>query len=232
MSEIRIFCAGAAKGLVEILASRFEQETGHTTSRSYGPVGAILERLKAGEAADIVILSEKALAGLAQAGTTTPTIAPLGDVATCVAVRAGDPSPPLASAEDLRHLFSSADAIHMPNPAVATSGAHLMGVFRALGLAEETAERLRIAGNGIAAITELAASTAERPVGCTQASEILVVEGARIVGPLPGEFALATLYAAAVTTAASDPAAAALFISLLTGEETAPLRARMGFQAT
>ena len=232
MSEIRIFCAGAAKGLVETLSSRFEPETGHATQRIYGPVGAILERLKAGEAADIVILSDKALAGLAASGTVVPDIAPLGHVATCVAVRAGDPLPPLATIDDLRDLFTGADAIHMPNPAVATSGAHLMEVFRALGLAEETAERLRIAGNGIAAISELAASTAERPVGSTQASEILVVEGARIVGPLPGEFALSTLYAAAVTTGASDPVAAAQFIALLTGDETAPLRARMGFQAT
>lgn len=231
MAEIHILCAGAAKGLVEKLASRFEAETGAVTMRTYGPVGAILDRLKAGEAADIVILSDKALAGLAASGAAALGIAPLGHVATCLAVRIGDPHPPLTSIADLRAAFTAADAIHLPDPAVATSGAHLMGVFRALGIAEETAGRLRIAGNGIAAITELAASDAERPVGCTQASEILVVEGAEIVGPLPGEFALATLYAAALTASVRDPEAAERFIALLTGAETADLRANMGFQA-
>lgn len=230
MTEIRIFCAGAAKGLVEILAARFEAETGCTTTRLYGPVGAIVQKLKAGEPADIMILSDKALDGLAASGAITPA-APLGRVATCVALRTGDPQPPLATDGDLRAAFAAADVIHLPDPAVATSGAHLMGVFRALGIAEEIAGRLRIAGNGIAAIAELAASAAERPIGCTQASEIVLVEGARIAAPLPGDYALTTLYAAAPTTSAADPAAAERFIALLAGEETAPLRARMGFQA-
>ncbi|QFR32664.1 substrate-binding domain-containing protein [Ancylobacter sp. TS-1] len=231
MTEIRIFSAGAAKGYVEALAARFETETSHTALRTYGPVGAIVERLRGGETADIVILSEKALLSLAASGATAAGIAPIGYVDTCVAVRAGDPPPPLGTVEDVRAAFAGADAIHLPDPAVATSGAHVMDMLRALGLAEQIADRLRIAANGIVAMTEMGASTAARPIGCTQASEIALVGSVGIAAPLPPPYALTTLYAAALTPNAANSAPAAHFMALLAGAETAPLRARMGFQA-
>ncbi|MCK0209449.1 substrate-binding domain-containing protein [Starkeya koreensis] len=231
MTEIRIFSAGAAKGYVEILASRFETETGHTTVRLYGPVGAIAERLRAGEHADIVILSDKALEALAASSHTTPGATPVGHAATCVAVRAGDPPPPFSTAEEVRAAFLAADAIHLPDPAVATSGAHVMGMLRALGVADEVAGRLRIAGNGIVAMTEMGTSSATQPIGCTQATEIALVEGVRLVAPLPEPYALTTLYAAATTPGTADPAAAGRFIALLVNDDTAALRLRMGFSA-
>lgn len=67
-------------------------------------------------------------------------------------------------------------------------------------------------------------------VGCTQASEILYTEGVRLVGPLPAEFELATVYAAAVPARSVAPALAKQFIELLTGPQSMALRAAGGFE--
>lgn len=230
MADFRIFAAGAAKGYVETLVSRFEEASHLTATRAYGPVGAIVERLRSGESADLVILSDKALAELAATGITAPGAWPIGGVTACLAVRAGDPLPPLATAEDLRAAFLAADAVHMPDPAVATSGAHLMGIFRSLGLTDEIAGRLRFAANGIAAMTEMSRSEAARAIGCTQESEIAMVDGVRMAGPLPEPFALTTVYAAAWTPGTAHRRAAEDFIALLTGDETASRREVMGFR--
>ena len=54
----------------------------------------------------------------------------------------------------------------------------------------------------------LAQSRAARPIGCTQVTEILSTPGVTLVGPLPKEFELATVYTAGVCTKAALPAEA------------------------
>ena len=62
----------------------------------------------------------------------------------------------------------------------------------------------------------LAASTARRPIGCTQETEIRATPGIALVGPLPPGCDLTTVYTAAVTTTAQAPAEAAAFIARAT----------------
>ena len=45
---------------------------------------------------------------------------------------------------------------------------------------------------------ELAGASDASPLGCTQISEILYTPGVTLVGPLPTEFDLATVYSVAV----------------------------------
>jgi molybdate transport system substrate-binding protein len=77
---------------------------------------------------------------------------------------------------------------------------------------------------------ELAASSASNPIGCTQVTEILFTPGVDLVGLLPPQFELATVYTAAVPVCASHPALAARFIEMMTAPDTAGLRQRCGFE--
>ncbi len=61
-------------------------------------------------------------------------------------------------------------------------------------------------------------------------SEILYTEGIALVGPLPDEFGLSTLYSAAVCAAAPDPAKAGDFVRFLAGEATTRMRGKAGFE--
>jgi len=139
----------------------------------------------------------------------------IAKVATAIAVRRGDPLPDMSTAQGLRTALSQADAIHFPDPAQATAGIHFAGVIRKLGLWGQVAGRLQLAPNGATAMRALAASTASRPIGCTQETEILTTPGVVLVAPLPPGCELVTTYTAAVTSRAAAPAEAAALVAAL-----------------
>jgi len=66
-------------------------------------------------------------------------------------------------------------------------------------------------------------------VGCTQVTEIKYTAGVRLLGLLPKEFELATVYAAAVCKRAVDRTVAESFVELLASDESTALRRAGGF---
>jgi molybdate transport system substrate-binding protein len=101
--------------------------------------------------------------------------------------------------------------------------------MRELGLWELLADRLRPAPNGATAMSALAASKSARPIGCTQATEILSTPGIVVAAPLPPGCALATTYTCAVTGHAAVPEEAASLIALLTSDADRDARRVLGF---
>jgi molybdate transport system substrate-binding protein len=78
-------------------------------------------------------------------------------------------------------------------------------VLRRLGLHDRLAHRFATFPSGAVAMRELAASSDDVPIGCTQVTEILYTDGVRLAGVLPSEFELATGYTAAVAARSADP---------------------------
>ncbi|HKV16710.1 MAG TPA: substrate-binding domain-containing protein [Reyranella sp.] len=227
---LRLLSGGAARGLVDAVRPAFEVETGCRIDGTFSAVGAMRDRLVAGEPADLVILSRALVETLAGKGHVDgDTVRDLGTVATAVAVRAGDAVPALGDIEALRRALAAADAIHFPDPLRATAGIHFAKVLGKLGLKDSLADRLRPAANGAAAMHALATSTAACPIGCTQATEILATPGLVLAGPLPPGCGLSTIYTAAVATKAEAPSEAATLIARLTAPSMAQDRRRLGF---
>jgi molybdate transport system substrate-binding protein len=79
-------------------------------------------------------------------------------------------------------------------------------------------------------MTEMARAGDRRALGITQVTEILYSPGVRLVGALPKEFELATLYSAARAQRSRQTDAAAQFIGWLGGEYSAALRRAGGFE--
>jgi molybdate transport system substrate-binding protein len=210
MAKLRILAGGAAQSLVEKAKDGFE------IGGTFSAVGAMRDKLLAGEPADIVILSRALVEGLAKSGHVVgESIADVAHVATAVAVRRGDPLPAIGDKAGLAAALAEADEIHFPDPALATAGIHFARVMRELGVWEKVESRLRLAPNGNTAMRALAASSATRPIGCTQETEIRATPGIVLVGPLPPGCDLTTVYTAAVTSIAQAPAEAARFIARL-----------------
>jgi molybdate transport system substrate-binding protein len=229
---LRLLCAGAAKGLVATLAPSFERETAAAIDGTFGAVGALRERIDAGEACDVVVLTAALVDVLAREGRVdAATKAPLGRVQTGVAVRAGDAPPDVANAQALREALVASGAIYVPDPERATAGIHFAAVLKRLGVDVVVATRIHAYPNGAAAMAALAVAPEPAALGCTQVSEILYTPGVALAGALPPGCELATLYAAAVATSARDPALAHRFVDLLTGAATRGERAAAGFEA-
>jgi len=230
MKTLKILSGGAAQGLVEELRPAFEAETGCTIDGTFGAVGAMRAKLLDGAPADLVILTRALIEGLARDGHVAgATAADLGTIETAIAVRQGDPIPPVGDAATLRAALLAADAIHFPDPEQATAGIHFAKVLKDLGIHDEVAARVQTAPNGATAMKALAVSKARRPIGCTQATEILSTPGIVLVASLPPGCALATIYTAAVGTKAEAPNEAARLLALLTDAAGRDGRRRLGF---
>jgi molybdate transport system substrate-binding protein len=151
-------------------------------------------------------------------------------VRTGVAVRVGDPLPDVSTTDGLRSALQAADAIYFPDPQRATAGIHFAQVLERLGIAVEVASRISTHPNGATAMRELARTAGARPIGVTQITEILNAPGVSLIGPLPREFELATVYTAAVCARAAAPEAARRFVEeFLTGDRLS-LRETAGFE--
>ncbi len=232
MNAVNILSGGAAQGLVATLAETFRAQTGFGINGEFGAVGVMADKLRAGALPDLVILTRALVTTLADEGlVVASSIADVGPVETALAVRAGDPTVKVTDAADLREVLRASDAIFVPDTKTSTAGIHVAKVLERLGIASEVASRLSIFPNGATAMRQLAASDARRPIGCTQATEIIATRGVTVSGMLPPGCELATMYTAGVTVRAENPAQAQALIALLIGPEQKELRLRAGFAA-
>jgi len=230
VTTVTILSGGAAQALVRGLTEAFKAQSGLGIDGEFGAVGVMADKLRASTPADLVILTQALLAKLAEEKLVIPTsIADVGRVETALAVRSRDPEVTVKTEADLRDVLRDADAIYVPDTKASTAGQHVARVLDQLGIAYEVASRLKIFPNGATAMRELATSTAQRPIGCTQATEIITTDGIMLSGPLPPGCELVTMYTAGVTTRAMHPKGAAALVALLAGADHKALRQRVGF---
>jgi molybdate transport system substrate-binding protein len=231
MKALHVISGGAAQGLVAQLSEQFTAAQGLVPEGTFGAVGMMKDKLLGGAACDVVILTAALIAELEQQGHVQPGSArPLGVVRTGVALKAGAPVPDVGTPQALTALLRGAKGIYFPDPVKATAGIHFMKVLKALGVDQELADRLRPFPNGATAMREMAAATEQGLVGCTQVTEILYTPGVQLVGVLPREFELATVYTAAVCSRAANPAAAHALVELLSADASAAQRLAGGFE--
>jgi molybdate transport system substrate-binding protein len=230
VKAINILSGGAAQGLVAHLAETFKTHTGFGIEGEFGAVGAMADKLRGGAAADLIVLTRALVMKLADEGLVMPSsIADVGPVETALAIRVGDPKVTVKTESDLRDVLRASDAIFVPDTRASTAGIHVARVLDQLGIASNVAPRLKIFPNGATAMRELAASDAERPIGCTQATEILATKGITLSDLLPPGCELTTMYTVGVTTRATNAGGAHALINLLTDVNQQQLRQRVGF---
>jgi molybdate transport system substrate-binding protein len=98
-----------------------------------------------------------------------------------------------------------------------SSGIYAAGLLQKLGFTDEIKPKQRLQAGGYVA-EKVAQGEAE--IAIHQISEILPVKGVILAGPLPEEIQNHTVYAAGLSVAARDPAAAQMWIDYLKGPAT------------
>jgi len=213
-AELKVLSAGAMKTIVTELGAEFTRETGHTLALTSGTVGQLRDKILAGEAADVVIMSDTAidqLIGQGQlAGGSRVDIARTG---IGVAVREGAPKPDISTPEALKQALLSARKIAYVDPASGgTSGIYFATVLQKLGIADAVKDKSILKPGGF--VAELVAR-GEADLCVHQISEILPVKGATLVGPLPRELQKVTTYSAALPARAAGNEPAKAFVEFL-----------------
>lgn len=226
-AELRVFGGGGVQQVLQSLAPRLEQATGDKVKLEFAVVGAIAQRIKAGEKADVLLLPAQLLDGLEKSGVfhaRSRTV--VGRIAIGVAVRDGANAPDISSVEAVRRTLLEARSVVFPDPALTPSGKHLMGVLARMGVADAVRPKLTLR-NAIDGGTALVRD-GQAQVGLFLVTEILPVRGIKLAGTLPAEIQGYVAYAVAVSTEA--PESASTLVKLLLDADTQERWKAAGFQ--
>jgi molybdate transport system substrate-binding protein len=201
--DLVVLAAGAVKEAFPEAAERWQKASGTAVKASFAPAGEIRKRLAAHEAADILVLPADQLAALEREGVVVAgTRRDFAAVGMSAAVRKGAPLPDISTVDALKRTLLAAKSVTYMDPALGTSGRHFdEKVLPRLGIRDAVRAKTRFGKGGSVAV-KLVSGEAE--IAFQNTTELLVVPGAAIVGPLPAEIQLRTVYSGAVLASARD----------------------------
>jgi len=228
---LKLFAAGATEASVRDEIHVFEAQAGVTVELSFGAVGALRDKVIAGEPADVVVVTPAIITTLdAQQLVRAGSRVDLGQIGGGIAVRADDPLPAISTPDELKEALLDADEVHYADPAIATAGAALMKVVDTLGIGDQVRAKGKIASGGKEAMQNMTRSTAARVLGATQLSEIKSVPEAKLVGQYPAPLQVKTTYAAIIPQHTERVDDATKLIQFFTGAEFQARLAQSGFE--
>jgi len=214
-ADIRLLSAAAMQTVFGMITGEFERTSGHKLVFAYTTMGAITERVLAGETADLIIGSSQSMERLAKVGkidaASRVTIAKVG---IGLVVPIGSPKPPIRSVADLKRALLAANTVVYARPSGGgAAGIHVAAVIEKLGLTEALKAKT-IYGTG-GDITEVTFGQGYGALGLTQISEIVGKLTAEFVGPLPDELQTYTGITVGVPAGTEPSEAVTAFIAFL-----------------
>jgi molybdate transport system substrate-binding protein len=219
MLALTIFSTIGVRSAAEQLFQSFEKASGHELSVTWGTAPMLVKRIEGGETADVVILSRAGIDQLSKLGK----IAPGSDVAlagsgVAIAVKAGAPKPDISTPEALKNTLLCCKSIAYSEPSAGgASGVYFAKLLERMGIADVMKPKTKYppAGGFSAALL----MTGEAELAVQQKPELLHVAGAEIVGFLPGDLNVVTMFAAAVMPGGKNVDAAKAVITMLQSAE-------------
>jgi molybdate transport system substrate-binding protein len=229
-AELRVYSGGAPQETLKLLAPEFEKATGRKVAFTYAVVGAIQQRLEAGEKADVVLLPLPLINALEKAAKIRPdSRSLLARVGIAVVVRAGAPKPDVSTSEALRAALTQARSLTHADPQATPGGRHIAALLKQWDITE-TPQRRIAPKSAISGGAELIAN-GEVDIGLYLLSELLTVKGVAVAGMLPPALQNYIVYAGAVLADSPAPEAAAEFIRFVADPSREPQWKATGFES-
>ena len=214
----------AVKGVLDELGPAFERARGVTIEIVFDPTAVMLPRIRAGEQADIAILTRDGIDRLIADGVLAAgSRLDLARSEVGIAVAAGARKPDISTVEAFRRTLLDAKSIVYSR--AGASGIFFARLIDELGVAAEVNAKATIVPGGFTAET-VAAGKAE--IAVQQVSELMVVPGVDVVGALPQAIQEYLDFAGAVFAGAADEATGAELLRFLAGAEHAAVYKRRG----
>jgi molybdate transport system substrate-binding protein len=214
---VRVLSTLALMGAFRGVSERYEAESKARVEADFAPTVALLERLRDGEGADVVILTRQALDDLAAAGSVVAdSRVDLARSYVGVAVKAGAPRPDIATEPALRATLLNARSLAYSQ--IGASGIFFARLIERMGIASEVNARAHVIPSGLTA--ELL-TTDEADLAVQQISELKLVPGVDIVGPIPVELQSPMVFSAGRIAVSRRPVQADRLLKFLTSAEVA-----------
>jgi molybdate transport system substrate-binding protein len=229
-AEVKVLTSVALTAVLDELSPAFEKKTGHKLVIEYGLAADQKKRIQGGERADLIILTRAMMEDLLkEKKLTADGLVNIAGTPVAVAARAGAAKPDISTVEAFKQALLATKSIVYADPAKGgLSGVVAARAIEQLGIAEPmNAKTILVPGAQSGDVV----AKGEAELGIAQASEIVPVAGAQLVGPLPGEFAVMTRFTGGIGAESEAVPAVKALIEFLTGPEAAPVFKAKGFEA-
>src|SRR5258705_6382147 len=201
---VRVLSTLALKGAVHRLAGYYEAAGGARIDADFALTLALLDRLRGGEAADIVILTREGLDEIARDGhVVAESCVDLARSYVGLAVRAGESHPDISTEPALRAALLGARAVAYSR--LGASGILFAKLIERMGIASDINARAVIIPQGFTA-ERLVAGEADLAV--QQVSELKQVGGIEGIGPIPYHLQTPPGFSAGAMAASRNPSEA------------------------
>ena len=212
-AEIKMLVSNAMKTTMEELAPQFEKASEHQLAITFGAASELKTLIEKGVAFDVAILTPAVIDALVKEGKLSA--AGGADIARAgfgIAARKGAPKPDISTVEAFKRALLDAKSI-----AYVEAGAgspYFKSLLDRLGIADQIKPKLK--PQPTSNPTAKAVANGEAEIGITAISEILPYAGAELVGPIPAEIQLYTVYPAALAANTKEGDAGKALIKFLT----------------
>jgi molybdate transport system substrate-binding protein len=223
---VRLLSTLALKGAVANLTGPYEASSGVRIDADFAPTLALLDRIRRGEGADVLILTQEGLAELVRERRVAPeSCVDLARSYVGLAVKAGTRHPDIASETALRAALLGARSVAYSK--IGASGILFAQLIERLGIAAEVNARATIIPSGFTA-ERLVADEADLAV--QQISELKQVAGIEVVGPIPREWQTPAVFSAGRATGSEWAEQAQRLLRYLASAEVAPVLRESGLE--
>jgi molybdate transport system substrate-binding protein len=223
---VRLLSTLALMGAVRSLAGRYQAEQGTRIDADFAPTIGLLDRLRGGEAADVVILTREGLDELASEGTVVAdSRVDLARSYVGIAVKAGADHPDIATEPALRATLLGARSVAYSR--IGASGIFFAQLIERMGIASEINAKARIVPSGFTAERLV---TGDADLAVQQISELKQVAGVEIVGPIPLHMQSPAMFSAGRLAASRRAVQADELLKYLASPEAAPVLRASGLE--
>ena len=193
---------------------------------SVGGVDAA-RRVHAGESFDLVFLASDAIAKLITAGDVIKdSRVDLVCSQVAVAIKAGAAASSIATEADVRQAVLDAASIGY---STGPSGTALLALFERWGIMTEMQSKLRQAPAGVPVAAMVASG--DVALGFQQRSEMIDAPGIQVIGDLPAEIAIVTVFSGGVCRASTRSDQARALLSAFAAPNHAAIKLQYGMAA-
>jgi len=223
---VRLLSTLALMGAVRSLAGRYQAELGTRIDADFAPTLGLLDRLRAGEAADVVILTREGLDEVANEGTVVAdSRVDLARSYVGIAVKAGAEHPDIATESALRATLLGARSVAYSR--IGASGIFFAQLIERMGIASEVNAKARIVPSGFTAERLV---TGDADLAVQQISELKQVAGVEIVGPIPLDMQSPAVFSAGRLAASKRVVQADELLKYLASPAAAPVLRASGLE--
>jgi molybdate transport system substrate-binding protein len=213
---LQLISSMATRAVLRELAARCEHATGFAVQTEAAGGVDVAKRVRGGAAPDLVVLASDVIDALIAEGQLRPPRVDLVKSGVAVAVRAGAARPDIASGDALRQaVLSAATLSYSTGP----SGTHLEKTFERWGVLAEIRGRIVVPPPGTPVGTLVADGRAE--LGFQQLSELATLPGIDVVGPLPPDVQILTVFSGGVAARCERPDAARAVLDFMSSAAAA-----------